>query len=133
MDTQRRQDWILGIGGSELNDVHLFLYKNKTVDEMKQTMVCLVSEDCYREAETWGYNPSDHENEKNEDIIREYAKCDGMTESVDEVTETKIYEHSEDVMLSAYIWFREYHLDYTAQPLDTLREKPTELKETKIA
>ncbi len=94
MDTEKRQDWIVGCGGSDLNGVGFEILKNATVQEVKEFLV---------------YSCVQSARDQDEDGCLGGSTYDSGTESVEEV-----YGEEE---LQAYADFNEYHLDWTAKPL----------------
>jgi len=112
----KRQDWIVGIGGSEIDYVDLILYKDFTVDEIKQELVELIKES--RISDCRNRHGCDHDFETCNEECWAY---DFGTETVEEVEERKIWNNSEEIELYAYANFNEYHEDYVAVPLCAIR------------
>ena len=93
MDTEERQNWIVGCGGSHMDCVGITLLKNATRQEVKEYLV-----ECVEDAKA---NDEDNYGE---------SSYESGTESAEEVDE---YENN----LDAYADFSNYHLDWSAQPL----------------
>lgn len=93
MDTEERQDWIVGCGGSHMDGVGFSLLKNATKQEVKKYLV-----ECVEDARA---NDEDNYGE---------SSYESGTESVEEVKE---YRND----LYAYADFSTYHLDWSALPL----------------
>lgn len=96
----RACDWIIGISGSELNDVVTEIVHG-TTDEVKNYLVTCVQSDRDGDRDEW----------------------DSGTEKTSEVS------YNDDGTLYAFGNYKDYHMDYTARPLVSLRK--TELHKVK--
>ena len=109
-----RQDWIVGIGGNDLNSVNLMLYKDRTPDEMKQVLANLVvfahSNDCHNR----------HGCRDDFKTCKDYATCDCYMYQGGSDT-AKDIEEASDGTLYGYANFLDYHLDYMASPLSIVQ------------
>ena len=90
-----RRKWIIGVGGSLMDDVRVFTFTG-TKKQAKQKLLDMVNED-----------------------RREEEACNGEewwsgTESVDEVDEQA------DDHLYAYACWDNYHIDYSATPVNKM-------------
>ncbi len=90
---EEKQDWILGEGGSSKDGVQMWIYKNKTPEEMKEIIL--------KRCQTLqSYDP----------------KCyDFGTQNKNEIEE-KINNS-----LYGYVCFSDYHVDVQATPMKNIR------------
>ena len=92
------KEWILAIGNTEADGVEM-LYMVGEVDQIKQALVELVLEDKSNDEENFDYG----------------------TDNISDVVEAVDVKTSEVTELNAYNVFSDYHIDYTAQRLDSIR------------
>ena len=85
-----KQEWIIGLGGSELDDVIVYKFTG-TTEDAKQKLIDLINK------ERENHDPDDWE--FGCDSVEDVATCSGG----------KLY---------AYGCWRNFHTDYTATPLD---------------
>lgn len=90
--------WIIAIGNTEADGVRM-LYAIGSVDQMKRALVELALEDKGNDKESFNYG----------------------TEDISEITETIDANINEVTELNAYNVFSDYHIDYTAQRLDSIQ------------
>lgn len=90
--------WIIAIGNTEADGVRM-LYAIGSVDQMKRALVELALEDKGNDEESFNYG----------------------TEDISEITETIDANINEVTELNAYNVFSDYHIDYTAQRLDSIQ------------
>lgn len=90
--------WIIAIGNTESDGVRM-LYAIGNVDQIKRALVELALEDKGNDEESFEYG----------------------TDDVSEVTETVDANINEVTELNAYNVFFDYHIDYTAQRLDSMQ------------
>lgn len=90
--------WIIAIGNTEADGVRM-LYSIGSVDQMKRALVELALEDKGNDEESFNYG----------------------TEDISEITETIDANINEVTELNAYNVFSDYHIDYTAQRLDSIQ------------
>lgn len=90
--------WIIAIGNTEADGVRM-LYAIGSVDQMKRALVELALEDKGNDEESFNYG----------------------TEDISEITETIDANINEVTELNAYNVFSDYHIDYTAQRLDSMQ------------
>lgn len=90
--------WIIAIGNTEADGVRM-LYAIGSVDQMKRALVELALEDKGNDEESFNYG----------------------TEDISDVTETIDANINEVTELNAYNVFSDYHIDYTAQRLDSIQ------------
>lgn len=90
--------WIIAIGNTEADGVRM-LYAIGSVDQMKRALVELALEDKGNDEESFNYG----------------------TEDISDVTETVDANINEVTELNAYNVFSDYHIDYTAQRLDSIQ------------
>lgn len=90
--------WIIAIGNTEADGVRM-LYAIGSVDQMKRALVELALEDKSNDEESFNYG----------------------TEDISEITETIDANINEVTELNAYNVFSDYHIDYTAQRLDSIQ------------
>lgn len=86
-------DWIIGIGGTNLDGVILYKF-NGTVQEVKQKLLDMVKEDKASDIENWDFGT---------EILSEVLDQTGV--------ENEFY---------AYGCYYDYHIDYTARKLNCL-------------
>ena len=92
MSKNKKQKWIIGIGGSEVDGVVLNTFVG-TEAGAKTALMKLIREDRKADRESWDYG----------------------TENKGEIALT-------DGGLYGYNCFSTYHIDYTAKPLDEIKE-----------
>lgn len=90
--------WIIAIGNTEADGVRM-LYTIGSVDQIKRALVELALEDKGNDEESFNYG----------------------TEDISEITETIDANINEVTELNAYNVFSDYHIDYTAQRLDSIQ------------
>lgn len=90
--------WIIAIGNTEADGVRM-LYAIGSVDQIKRALVELALEDKGNDEESFNYG----------------------TEDISDVTETIDANINEVTELNAYNVFSDYHIDYTAQRLDSIQ------------
>lgn len=90
--------WIIAIGNTEADGVRM-LYAIGSVNQIKRALVELALEDKGNDEESFNYG----------------------TEDISDVTETVDANINEVTELNAYNVFSDYHIDYTAQRLDSMQ------------
>ena len=90
--------WIIAIGNTEADGVRM-LYAIGSVDQIKRALLELALEDKGNDEESFNYG----------------------TEDISEITETVDVNINEVTELNAYNVFSDYHIDYTAQRLDSIQ------------
>ena len=90
--------WIIAIGNTEADGVRM-LYAIGSVDQIKRALVELALEDKSNDEESFNYG----------------------TEDISDVEETADSKTNEVTVLNAYNVFSDYHIDYTAQRLDSMQ------------
>ncbi len=93
MNTEKRQDWVVGCGGSHMDSVGLTILKNATKQEVKEYLVGCVEEIKATDEDSYGG-----------------GTYESGTESIENVDE---YKNE----LSAYADFTNCHYDWSAEPL----------------
>ena len=91
--------WIIAIGNTEADGVRM-LYAIGSVDQIKRTLVELAMED----------------KRSNDEESFDYG-----TDDISNVDETVDSKTNEVTVLNAYNVFSDYHIDYTAQRLDSMQ------------
>jgi len=86
------KDWIIGVGGSELDNVIVYKFTG-TTDDAKQKLIDMVNSDREHDLDDWDFG--------NESVADVATFAGG-----------KLY---------AYGCWRSYHIDYTATPIDTVK------------
>lgn len=90
--------WIIAIGNTEADGARM-LYAIGSVDQIKRALLELALEDKGNDEESFNYG----------------------TEDISEITETVDVNINEVTELNAYNVFSDYHIDYTAQRLDSIQ------------
>lgn len=90
--------WIIAIGNTEADGVRM-LYAIGSVDQIKRALVELALEDKSNDEESFNYG----------------------TEDISNVDETVDSKTNDVTALNAYNVFSDYHIDYTAQRLDSMQ------------
>lgn len=90
--------WIIAIGNTEADGVRM-LYTIGSVDQIKRALVELALEDKSNDEESFNYG----------------------TEDISDVEETVDSKTNDVTVLNAYNVFSDYHIDYTAQRLDSMQ------------
>ena len=90
--------WIIAIGNTEADGVRM-LYAIGSVDQIKRALVELALEDKSNDEESFDYG----------------------TEDISDVDETVDSKMNEVTARNAYNVFSDYHIDYTAQRLDSMQ------------
>lgn len=90
--------WIIAIGNTEADGVRM-LYTIGSVDQIKRALVELALEDKANDGDSFTYG----------------------TDDVSNVAETVDVKTSEVTELNAYNVFSDYHIDYTAKRLDSMK------------
>ena len=89
---------IIAVGNTEADGVRMF-YAIGNVDQIKRALVELALEDKGNDEESFNYG----------------------TEDISDVEETADSKTNEVTVLNAYNVFSDYHIDYTAQRLDSMQ------------
>lgn len=90
--------WIIAIGNTEADGVRM-LYAIGSVDQIKRALVELALEDKDNDEKSFDYG----------------------TEDISDVDETVDNKTNNVTALNAYNVFSDYHIDYTAQRLDSMQ------------
>lgn len=90
-----KKDWVIGISGTELDSISLFILKNKTAQEVKKYLASLVRDAKKEDKEKYG-------------------------ESTFETGTTSAKDIEGTNRLEAYACFTNYHINWTAQPIDKI-------------